>query len=792
MSIGNRNHNTDLNEVIAPYLKNWIWFVVSVSVLLAISIVYLRYTTPLYKAQAKIQIIEDKSANSGIDLFSDLGILSGASNKVEDEIEIIASRSNLLDVVQKLKLNITVYSQGNILSTELYKKSPVNLNFIAQDSTIEKSDLEFYLDLDGDTSFTYTEIDGMTSESYAFGKNFPTSIGSMVVTPNEDYFDDHKGTKLKVKVRPSIAVAEYYHNQIRIAQSQEFSNILNISLIDEQKEKARDILDELIDIYNRNAIEDKQVIADRTSKFINDRIADISSNLSSVDQESQDLKSSRGITDLQSEASVNLNVGAANRQELASAETQLNIAAGMMDIVDSQDGFDVLPTNVGLNDPTIASTSQRYNQLVQERNRLLRSSNEKNPVIVNLDQELKDLKRTLQSSLNNTVNNLSLQVNTLSGQQAAINSRIYSAPKSERALREITRRQQTTEQLYLYLLQKREEAQIAVASTAPKSKVVDRSYYSNIPVSPKKKIIFLAFGLIGFAIPFTLIYLRQLLDNKIHNMYQVERMVDDIPVLGELPTVGRRQSKIVINDDRSVLAEALRIIRTNLDYLIRTKKPGDTHKNNIVYITSSVSGEGKTFLSVNLAMIMSASDKKVLLIGGDVRNPKFKRFFQNKNIGVTDIQNSRTNSGLSEYLYDYDLSPADITNRVTLFNNSIDVIYSGRIPPNPSELLMSDRLGELLSESSEKYDYVIVDTSPMMLVSDTLLIAHFANHIIYVTRAEVTEKRNLEFPTRLKNEGKIKGLAFVVNDVKTSNLGYGGKYGYGYGKKRRKWWKIGG
>lgn len=786
-SVSNKQ-NVDLLEILSPYLKKWYLFVLSIILFLTAAMVYLKYTTPQYEAQAKIQIIEDQSTNSGANLFADMGILTGPINKVEDEMEIIVSRSNLIEVARNLNLNITVYNQGNIVSTELYNRAPVNLNFVSSDSTLGKASLEFFLALDGETTFTYSEENGSTTpKEYVYGKNFITSIGSLVITPNEKFFDDYKGDKIRVEVHPLIEVAERYRKNITIGPSREYSNILNISLIDEQSEKAKNIIDELINIYNRNAIEDKQLIADRTSQFINDRIADIYSNLSSVDQSAQDLKTNRRVTDLASEASVNLNVGVANRQELASAETQLNIAAGMKDLVDNIDGYDVLPTNVGLDDGTIAATTNRYNMLVQERNRLLQSSNEKNPMVVNLNDELRTLQSSLQSSLNNMVNNLSLQLNTLSGQQAIINSRIYNAPKTERALRDITRQQQTTEQLYLYLLQKREEAQITVASTAPKSKVVDRAYYSNIPVSPKKKIIFLAFGLMGFAIPFSVIYVRQLLDNKIHNMYQVERLTGDIPVLGELPRIGRRESKIVMHDDRSVLAEALRIVRTNLDYLIRTRKPGETHKNNIVFNTSSVSGEGKTFLSVNLSMIISATDKSVLLIGADVRNPKFKKFFQNKSIGVTDIRNSRVNAGLTEFLVDYKLQPEDIVNRVTLFNNPIDVIYSGRIPPNPSELLMSDRLGELLEQSSQKYDYVIVDTSPMMLVSDTLLIAHFANHIIYVTRAETTETKMLQFPMKLRADGKIKGLTFVVNDVKTSNLGYGGKYGYGYGKKKKSW-----
>jgi len=792
MNIPNQNSNKqgpELSDIIQPYLKNWFWFVVSVAICLFLAVVNIRYTTPKYKATAKIQIIDEDNSTSALDLFSDLSVFKGASNNVEDEIEIIASRSNLIEVVRRLNLNVSVYNQGNIISTELYRKSPVNLNFIGQDSTFNQSELAFYLDLDGDTSFSYREIDTDNEEvkRVDYGKNLMTSIGSIVITPNEAYFDQYKGDRLRVRIAPVMDVAERYRNEIRVIQGEEFSNILTLSLVDEQREKARDILDELVSIYNQNAIEDKQTIADRTARFINDRIADISSSLTSVDQTAEEFKAQRGVTDLASEANVNLNVGAANRQELADAETQLNIAAAMKDIVDNQDRFDIIPPNVGLNDPTIAATTQRYNQLIQERNRLLKSSNEKNPVIVNLDGELNALKRTMQSSLNNTVNNLTLQLNNLSGQRAIIRSKIYSAPKTERALRDITRKQQTTEQLYLYLLQKREEAQIAVASPAPKSKLIDRAYYGKFPVAPKKPAIFLAFFLMGVGLPFVVIYTKELLDNKIHNMYQVERLTGDIPVLGELPRIGRRQSKIVMHDDRSVLAEALRIVRTNLDYLIRTRKPGETHKNNVVYITSSVSGEGKTFLSVNLSMILSATDKSVLLIGADVRNPKFKKFFQNKSIGVTDIRNSRVNAGLTEFLVDPKLQPEDIVNRVTLFNNPIDVIYSGRIPPNPSELLMSDRLGELLEKSSQKYDYVIVDTSPMMLVSDTLLIGHFANHTIYVTRAETTETKMLQFPMKLRADGKIKGLAFVVNDVKTSNLGYGGKYGYGYGKKKKSW-----
>ena len=461
-----------------------------------------------------------------------------------------------------------------------------------------------------------------------------------------------------------------------------------------------------------------------------------------------------------------------------------------MNFLDEQNSFEVLPTNLGLSDPTIASTSERYNQLVQERQRLLKSSNEQNPVIVNLDQQINGLKRSMQSSLTNSVDNLGMRVNSLSGQQARFNNKIYSSPKNERALRDITRKQQTTEELYLYLLTKREEAQIAVASTSAKSKTIDNAYnVSRVPVSPKKKIVYLASLILGLLVPFSVIYAKDLLDNKVHNMNSLEKLTTDTPVLGEIPKLSRKEDKLVIKEDRSVLAESLRIIRTNLDYLIKTKlTPGN--KNNVIFVTSSVPGEGKTFLSTNLSMILASTNKKVLLIGADIRNPKIYTFFTGSNVDKMAKPSRNKDAGLTEFLYDNTLTSKDIINPMLVHHNTIDVVYSGRIPPNPAELLMSPRIKELFLEASEKYDYVIVDTAPMMVVTDTLLIAEHANHLIYVTRAGVTESNAVGYPLKLQEDGKIKGLTFVVNDVKNADLGYGGKYGYGYGKSQKKWWKF--
>ena len=779
----------DLKELIKTYSKHWKWFMLSTIIFVGLAFVYLRYATPEYIAQAKIQIIEDRSAGAGLDLFKELDFISGGKNQVEDEIQIINSRSNFIEVVKELGLNTRILYLGNIIDSEIYTNPPVKLNFLAHDSIINKAQYEFYLTLSSSTTFGFSEEEDEPYKVFAYGNNVPTEIGDIVITPDLDYFEKFRDKKIRVTVRPINMVAQSYQNKINVTNPEEFSNIVNISLEDPISDKAIDVINALIRVYNKNAIEDKRIIADRTSNFIDERIADISSNLSTVDQSAEDLKTSRGLTDISSEANINLSVGATNQQELAAYRTQLNIAASMQDLVEQQEGYEVLPGNIGLDDPTIASTTAQYNQLVLERQRLLKSSTERSPIIQNLDQQLRGLKQTMQGSLNSMVNNLGMQVNTLSNQQAIINSKIYSAPKNERALRDITRQQQTTEELYLYLLQKREEAQIAVASTAPKSKVIDNAYSpSEFPISPRRKLVYLASLILGMLIPFSVIYVNDLLDNKVHNMHSLEQITQEVPVLGELPKLAKNDYKMVVQEDRSVLAEALRILRTNLDYLIKTNKR--TGKNNVIFVTSGVPGEGKTFLSSNLAMILAGTNKKVLLLGADIRNPKLYTFFMGSQIDKLRKPSRNKDAGLTEYLYDENLTIRDIVNPMLVHHNTIDVIYSGRIPPNPAELLMSDRLKGLFEKVADIYDYVIVDTAPLMVVTDTLLISDYSDLIIYVTRAGVTEKNSVEFPIKLKNERKIRNLSFVVNDVKSSNLGYGGKYGYGYGKSQKKWWHL--
>lgn len=784
--------NIDFKEIIRQYTGKWYWFLISMAIFLCIGFLYNRYTVPMYDAQAKIKIETEGNNNPELAIFQDLGAFQGQMNPIIDEIETIKSRSNFIEVVNKLELNTRIFKLGNILDSEIYNNAPFNLNFKESDSIVHQTGFSFYINLISDATFGYKRNEGEPYKENTFGSNISTPLGDLVITPSTENLSVFRGSEFRIIINPATVVADSYRRRIVINPIDRSSNILSIYLQDGIQRRAQDIINTLIAVYNENAITDKKEAADKTSNFIDARITEIYSNLYNVDQSAEEFKTDRGITDISSESNINLNVGMANRQELEGATLQLNMASSMKDVVENQNGYEILPSNLGLSDPTITGTTARYNQLVSERNRLLESSSNLNPVVQNLDKELNTLKSSLLSSLNNTTSNLELQINSLARQQSRINSRIYSAPSNERALRDITRKLETTESLYLYLLEKREEAQIAFASASPPSSIVDAAYStSSAPVYPNKLMNYFACFALGLIIPFLAIYVSGILDNNVHSKQELEGIIKDkAPVIAELPKVGKKESKIIKKDDRSVLAESLRILRTNLNYIQNSK--GDTSKNNLLFITSSVPGEGKTFVSSNLSAVYASTGKKVLLIGADIRNPRLHDFFSEVESHPKEPRtiSQAGRKGLTDYLVNSKLNVSDITEPVQMNGDSIDVIFSGKIPPNPTELLMNDRLGQLFQETSELYDYVIVDTAPLMVVTDTLLISQYASQILYVVKAGSTETKVLEFPLKLKEEGKLEGLSFVVNNVKQANLGYGGKYGYGYGKSIKKWWSF--
>ncbi|TLF44562.1 GumC family protein [Maribacter aurantiacus] len=784
------NKTEDLKKIVTTYTKHWKWFVLCGILALVIAYLKIRYTIPEYAVQSQIQIVQDKNSTNELSVFQDLDIMGGSSKQVEDEIEILASRSNFIEVVKELGINMQVTALGSIINSEIYGNPPFKLNFIAADSIVHNAQYGFFIEPTSETNFSFKEQEDAPSKVYSYGNAVPTPIGDMIITPN---VKDPKGiidNDYYVSISPVENVARSLKAAVTVAATEEFSNILDISMISPIPQKAKDIIDKLIEIYNRNDVEEKKRIADATSEFINNRIQMISGTLTSVDEDAQQLLTQKGMTGSGLEVGAAVQVSAGSRQNLENARVQLQMVSGLKEYVEGETGYEEMPV-VDVGNGAISQATMQYNQLVAERKRLLKSADEQNPMIVNLDEQLDGLKSTMQSSLSSLERNVGMNVSTLQSQLGRIQGTIYSAPENQRELRNITRKQETTESLYLYLLQKREESQIAFASAEPKSNVIDKAYIASpTPVKPKTTITYLAALMLGMLVPFGVIYGKDLLDTKIHNKHNLEDVTKDVPVLGELPRLGKKDEKLIVKDDRSVLAEALRILRTNLDYLIKSKTAVDSKKNNRIFISSSVPGEGKTFISTNLAMILASTNKKVLLIGADIRNPKFYSFFTGDSIDKMKSTSKHKDAGLTEFIFNDKIEINDIINPMLVHHSTIDVIYSGKIPPNPAELLMSSRVGELFDTVSDMYDYVIVDTAPLMVVSDTLLITPYSDFLIYVTRAGITDKNAVEFPLQLKAEGKLKNLSFVVNDVSLDNLGYGGKYGYGYSKTTKKWWKF--
>ena len=536
----------------------------------------------------------------------------------------------------------------------------------------------------------------------------------------------------------------------------------------ENSKKSEDILNNIIKQFNNDAIVDKNLVSENTFNFIAERLEIIQEELDSVETNKKEFQTENKITDIPSEAQLYVEDIREIQKSRVEVETQLELIKYIKDyLTDTNRSSDLLPANLGVTDSGIESSISEYNQLVIQRNNQLQTGTASNPIVINLNNQIDVIKSNILASLNNKTKSLEVKRRDIVNQQNNLDSKISSVPKNSLIFRDITRQQNIKENLFLYLLQKREETAISLAITAPSAKVIDDAYSSRSPIFPKKQIIYLAAFILGLIIPFLIIYVKNLLDNKIHNRADVEKETKLIPILGEVPKIDTKESETVGTNDRSILAEAFRILRTNLSYFVKSIKG---EEKNIIFVTSTVKGEGKTFVAFNLALTLSTSDKKVLLIGSDIRNPQLHRY----------IDRPEQSKGLSEYLYDEKVTIESVTDSYKINKKDISIILSGRIPPNPAELLMRDRFKNLLEEVKDKYDYVVVDTAPTMLVTDTLLISQHADFTVYVTRAEYTDKRLLKFPVELYHEKKLRNMAFVVNNVSVSNYGYGNKYGYGY------------
>lgn len=759
------NQDIDIKQILEQYLYYWKWFVVAVIVTLCLAFVYLKFASPQYKVDAKILLEKEDKATGELSGLAELSTLTGGSGQsafVLDQIDVLKSRRLLRKVIERNNLQNTFYLKDNIKETEVLESdSPIK---IVSASLKKGKDIgAFNIEILSSNTFSINEKGGVSLENQQFGKTIQTDLGTLVITPNKD-LSKYVGTDVFVVVQSIDRTIDQLQKLVQISPNTEKqSYIINFSITGPVIEKSKIILNSLIDQYNQDVSDDNNKVTQATSKFINSRLELIGKDLDLADKKVQDYKSANNMTDLSAESELNLKTLSEADKDVLEKRTQVQLVDYMRESMNKNSDLQLLPSNIGLSDLSIENTLIEYNKMVLERDDLLKSSTAENPIVKNLTENIRSLKRSLKISLDNYRSVLKLALVNAEGKKDQIQGKVSSIPNQELGFREISRQQQTVEAIYLFLLQKREENEIKASARPDILKVIDAAYGSTIPVAPKKSIILFGALIIGLIIPFAILYLKFILDNKVQSRKDVEALIN-APILGEVPS---SSDPVVKDNDRSSLAEAFRILRTNISFMLGTKKD-----SAVIFVTSTTSGEGKSFISTNLSRILAMSGKKVLLLGADIRSPKVLNY-----LGLSHLQH--TNVGITQFLINPDM---DIENIIIKKPESyqFDIIYSGYIAPNPAELLMNGHFDKIIQYGRENYDFVIVDTAPVSLVTDTLLISDNADLTVYVTRANYLDKRMLNVPKELFEEGKLKNLAFVLNDVDFAK-GYGYGYGYGYG-----------
>ncbi len=773
--IDNKDDSDDeinLREVFEKYSYHWKWFLFGLILALALAYSYLQYTHNQYKVTSTI-FIEDKDSGgmpSEMEAFADLGILGGGKKKsIINETGVLRSRTLIERVVKDLGIHITYFKEGNIVNSEIYGEDiPFKVNFFIKDSILQKMDTLFKITALSKTKYAIINADGELIKSVVFGKNVKTGYGEINITPYKDSNIKMDETII-VKISPLKKVAKGYRKRITIEPEDKKSSLLILSLTDKVKQKAQDILDNLVVQYNNDAIEYKTLISENTDQFINDRIKDISVDLTRVDKGVEDFKTKNRLTDITTEAGLDLQSNAELQRKIVDLNSQLKMVEFIQAHIRNNKET-LIPANLGVRDASTNNNTSIYNRLLLERNRIIKGSSKRNPTVVNLDTQLATLRQSIEQSLVNLRSSLNFSLSEARNQEYRISSKRKVAPQQEREFQDIKRKQQIIESLYLYLLQKREENAISLGIPVPNAKIIDKADGSNLPVSPKRLLVYLIGVVLGLLIPFIIISIRSLLDNMVHSYEDVEAVVK-APIIGDIPKTSSKKKVIITDTDNSNIAESFRLLRTNVNFMLS----GAKEEAKSIFVTSTLSSEGKTFIAINLASSLALLNKKVLLIGADIRKPKIATY-----LSINPAK------GLTHFLMDKNMDVSD----VIIYNKetNMDLIDSGEIPPNPSELLLNGRFEDVLTYAKQHYDYIIIDTAPVNMVTDTLLLGHHADLFVYVVRAEYLDKRMLKVPQTMFENKRLPNMTMLINDTDYDHKGYGYGYGYGYGNVEKKSW----
>ena len=774
----------NIQELLFRYLIHWPWFVISIIICIACAWGYLRLTTPIYNISATV-LIKDEKKGGGASMSSDLekmgleGFVSSSSN-VDNEIEVLRSKSLAREVVNNLGLFVTYMDEDEFPSKELYHTSPVLVSLTHQEADKLPGRMEINMILQPTGALGVQITVGEKEYRKQFDKLpavFPTDEGTVAFFANNDTLSAvcpeniTKERHITAFINRPFSVLKEYVNSLSIAPTSKTTSVVVISLENTNTRRGRDYINKLLEMYNINANNDKNEVAQKTAEFIDERIGIISKELGSTEQDLENFKRSAGITDLNSEAQIALTGNAEYEKKRVENQTQINLVMDLQRYMKGNE-YEVLPSNIGLQDAASAGAIDRYNQMLVERKRLLRTSTENNPTIINLDTSIRAMRTNVQATLDATLKGLQITKEDLAREASRYSRRINDAPTQERQFVSIARQQEIKSGLYLMLLQKREENAITLAATANNAKIIDEALADDNPISPKKTIVYLAALVLGVGLPVGVIYLIGLTKFKIEGRADVEKLTS-LPIVGDIPLADEKTGSIaVFENQNNLMSETFRNVRTNLQFMLENGK-------NVILVTSTISGEGKSFISANLAISLSLLGKKVVIVGLDIRKPGLNKVFNipKKEHGITQYL-TNTTANLMDFV-----QPSDI-------NKNLFILPGGTVPPNPTELLARGGLEKAIETLKANFDYVILDTAPVGMVTDTLLIGRVADLSVYVCRADYTHKAEFTLINELAENNKLPNLCIAVNGLDLNSRKYGyyygyGKYGkyYGYGKR---------
>ena len=771
-------------ELLFRYIIHWPWFVASVLICLIGAWGYLYFQIPVYQVSASIIIKDDKKGgNSGSADLENLGLggVITSAQSIDNEIEVLRSKTILKEVVNNLELYITYYDEDEFPRQEMYKTSPVVVNLTAQEADKLPNAALIDMKLASDGGLDVNLKVGLNEYNKRFDKLpavFPTNVGTFGFTLRDSLSNGQvEGQKdvrhISAVVSQPFGVAKGYQWALTIAPTSKATSVATVSLVNTNIRRGQDFINKLMEMYNRNTNNDKNEVAEKTREFINERIKIIDEELGNTEEKLETFKRNAGLTDISSDAQLAVSGNAEYEKKRVENGTQINLVRDLAKYINNPlNEYEVLPSNIGLTDNGLTTQLERYNELVIERKRLLRTSTENNPMIINLDMSIRAMRANVKTAIDGTLQGLLIVKADLDREASRFSRRISDAPGQERQYVSIARQQEIKAGLYLMLLQKREENAITLAATANNAKIIDEPAAEGGPVSPKPKMIYMIAFVLGVGLPIGVIFLIGLTKFKIEGRGDVEKLTR-LPIVGDVPLTAEKTGSItVFENQNNLMSETFRNVRTNLQFML-----GNGQK--VILVTSTVSGEGKSFISANLAVSLSLLGKKVVIVGLDIRKPGLNKVF---NI-------ARKEQGITQYLSNSEKNLMDLV-QASDVSKSLYILPGGTVPPNPTELLARGGLEKAIETLKANFDYVILDTAPVGMVTDTLLIGRVADLSVYVCRADYTHKAEFTLINELAENNKLPNLCIAVNGLDLNSRKYGyyygyGKYGkyYGYGKR---------